>query len=269
MTNAFQSVGLGPSQALSLTHWRRIFAILHPGLWDLVEIVVMAAVLYLVISFVARTRTVSLLKGLGVLAVVYILANVFPLMTIRNLISELLPSIVLCIVILFSPELRRGLTELGRNTVFKRQRQLGGPVREIYNAVVALSEAHCGALIAIERHVGLHGYVAPSGVVLDAEVSCPLLRNIFFPNSPMHDGAVLIIGRKVHAAACHVPLSTKQLAQLMGTRHCAGLGLSEETDALVICVSEETGNISLFEDGRWDRGVTPSALLKRLVEAYS
>lgn len=265
MSNVFNSVELGGG----LNHWSRVFSLLHPGLWDLVEIAVMAAVIFLIISFVARTRTVSLLKGLGVLVFIFILANVLPLHTIRNLISDLLPSLVLCVVILFAPELRRGLTELGKNTIFKRSGQMNGPVRELYNAIVSLSEIKCGALIAIERHVGLHGYVAPSGVVLDAEVSSPLLRNIFFPNAPLHDGAVLIIGRKIHAAACHVPLSTNQLAQLMGTRHCAGLGLSEETDALVICVSEETGRISLFEDGRWDREVPPDVLLKRLMEAYS
>lgn len=248
---------------------RRFIAILHPGMWDIVEILVMATVFYLIISFASRTRTVSLLKGLCVLALVYILANVLPLMTIRTLISDLLPSIVICIVILFAPELRRGLTELGKNTTFKRTKQTNAPVREIYNAVVALSEQKCGALIAIERHVGLHGYVAPSGVVIDADISAPLLLNIFYPKSPLHDGAVLVIGRKIHAAACHVPLSTKQLAQLMGTRHCAGLGLSEETDALVICVSEETGHISLFEDGRWDRNVPASGLLKRLLEVYA
>jgi len=254
---------------LSMAQLRRYMAILHPGMWDIVEILIMAVVFYLIISFASRTRTVSLLKGLCVLAFVYILANALPLMTIRTLISELLPSIVLCIVILFAPEMRRGLTELGKNTTFKRQKQMNAPVREIYNAVIALSEQKCGALIAIERHVGLHGYVAPSGVVIDADVSTPLLLNIFYPKSPLHDGAVLVIGRKIHAAACHVPLSTKQLAQLMGTRHCAGLGLSEETDALVICVSEETGHISLFEDGRWDRNVPASNLLKRLLEAYA
>ncbi|MBR5623429.1 diadenylate cyclase CdaA [bacterium] len=260
---------IGEAHLLTLAQMRRILAILQPGKWDIVEILIMATVFYLIISFVSRTRTVSLLKGLCVLALVYILANLLPLMTIRTLISELLPSIVLCIVIIFAPEMRRGLTELGKNTTFKRQKQTNAPVREIYNAVIALSEQKCGALIAIERHVGLHGYVAPSGVVIDADVSTPLLRNIFFPKSPLHDGAVLVIGRKIHAAACHVPLSTKELAQLMGTRHCAGLGLSEETDALVICVSEETGRISLFEDGRWDKDVQPSALLQRLLEAYA
>ncbi|MBR5902501.1 diadenylate cyclase CdaA [bacterium] len=260
---------IGEAHLLTLAQMRRILAILQPGKWDIVEIIVMATVFYLIISFVSRTRTVSLLKGLCVLAFVYILANLLPLMTIRTLISDLLPSIVLCIVILFAPEMRRGLTELGKNTTFKRQKQTNAPVREIYNAVTALSEQKIGALIAIERHVGLHGYVAPSGVVIDADVSAPLLRNIFFPKSPLHDGAVLVIGRKIHAAACHVPLSTKELAQLMGTRHCAGLGLSEETDALVICVSEETGRISLFEDGRWDKDVKPSVLLQRLLEAYA
>ncbi|NLF39071.1 diadenylate cyclase [bacterium] len=227
------------------------------------EILILAVIVYYSFLFIRGTRALALLRGAVFLGVLGGVASIFGLDTINLLYSKFGQSIVLALIILFAPELRRALTEIGRQTLFKgiiAARPMAEPLCE---AVRIMASRQTGALIAIERSVGLRGY-SLTGVILDAEVTTPALLNIFFPKAPLHDGGVIIENGRIHAAACVFPLSSSPLSQLMGTRHRAALGLSEETDALLICVSEETGKISLFENGKWFQGVSVGELDQRL-----
>jgi diadenylate cyclase len=167
---------------------------------------------------------------------------------------------------MFAPEMRRALMTLGRQSIIRRvlgKKPLSDPIRE---AVRLLANQQIGALLAVERKVGLRSY-ANTGVPLDAEVSAPTLVSIFFPRNPLHDGGVIIENGRILAAACIFPLSNNPLSRLMGTRHRAAMGMSEESDALVVCISEETGKISIFENGVWDEGISVAEVGERLARA--
>jgi len=228
-----------------------------------IEILILAILVYYTILFIRGTRAVAVLRGAFLLALLYGVAEVFDLNTINLLFHNLAQFVVFSMIVMFAPELRRALMTIGRQAFIRKvmgSRSVADPVRD---AVRALANKQIGALVAIERAVGLRGYVA-TGVALDCEVSAPLLISIFFPKNPLHDGGVIIENGRIAAAACIFPLSGSPLSHLMGTRHRAALGMSEETDALVICVSEETGKISLFENGVWDEAVSVAEISKRL-----
>ncbi len=230
------------------------------------EIGILAFIIYYGILFVRGTRVVAVLRGAFLLLIIFFASNILGFQTINFLFEKLANIIFLSFVILFAPELRRALIAIGRQTFARRMIGSGGYVQPIQDALRTLTQRNTGALIAVERTVGLRGYTR-SGEILDAEISDRILCNIFYPKTPLHDGGVIIENGRILAAACIFPLSSSPLSHLMGTRHRAALGISEETDALVICVSEETSEISIFENGAWDKGVSVMEVGERLVKA--
>ena len=228
-----------------------------------VEIAILATLIYYSVLFVRGTRAVAVLRGAFFLGVLFGLAKVFHFDTINMLFDNLAQFVVFSVIVMFAPELRRALMTIGRQAFIQRVIGSRSAVEPIREAVRVLANRQIGALMAIERSVGLRGYVA-TGVNLDCEVSAPMLISIFFPKNPLHDGGIIIENGRIAAAACIFPLSGSPLSHLMGTRHRAALGMSEETDALVICVSEETGKISLFENGNWAESVSVAEVAKRL-----
>jgi diadenylate cyclase len=237
--------------------------LLYPG--TVIQVLILATIIYYTILFIRGTRVLAFLRGALYLTLLFIVAKTFGFETILLIYTKLGPYVLITLVILFAPEMRRALTVIGKQSFLHNVFGTASLVEPIREAVRSLANKQIGALIAIERTVGLRGY-AQSGVILDSEVSAPTLMNIFFPKAPLHDGGVIIENGRVLAAACIFPLSSSPLSHIMGTRHRAALGLSEETDALVICISEETGKISLFENGKWDEGVTVTEVVRRLSE---
>jgi len=236
---------------------------IRPQNW--IEVLILSVLIYYTIMFIRGTRTLAVLRGALLLALMYGVAKYFDLYTIINLFEKFGPFLLIGFIILFAPEMRRALTVIGKQSFVSKMIGSRSTVEPIRDAVRTLVNRQIGALIAIERTVGLRGYTH-SGVIMDAEVSSPVLLNIFYPKTPLHDGGVIIEKGRIMGAACIFPLSSSPLSHIMGTRHRAALGLSEETDALVICVSEETGKISLFENGKWDQGVSVSEMSCRLSE---
>jgi diadenylate cyclase len=236
---------------------------IRPQNW--IEVLILSVLIYYTIMFIRGTRTLAVLRGALLLALMYGVARYFEFHTILNLFEKFGPFLLIGLIILFAPEMRRALTVIGKQSFVSKMIGSRSTVEPIRDAVRTLVNRQFGALIAIERTVGLRGYTH-SGVILDAEVSSAVLLSIFYPKTPLHDGGVIIEKGRIMGAACIFPLSTSPLSHIMGTRHRAALGLSEETDAFVICVSEETGKISLFENGKWDQGVSVAEMSRRLSE---
>ncbi|HHT9111382.1 MAG TPA: diadenylate cyclase CdaA [Candidatus Brocadiaceae bacterium] len=238
------------------------------------EIFLIYMVVYVVLRIMQGTRGTSILRGLAFIIVMISVGVLFfvrklQLFTIDWLITEFVPVFIIPIIILFQQEFRRALLKLGQNPVFKVFVKPEYHVtNEIIKAVVNLSKNKIGALIAIEREVGLDSFVE-TGTRLSADVSSELLGTIFWPGSPLHDGAVIIQEQKVSAAGCFLPLTeTVELSKSLGTRHRAGIGLTEETDAIVIIVSEETGAISTGFKGTLNQGIDEKEL-KRILDELS
>lgn len=232
------------------------------GVRDAVEIAIVAYVLYRVLLLIHGTRAVPMLTGIVVLVIVYGLALLGHLAMIVYLLRLLFTYGALAGVIIFQPELRQALAHLGQSRVTRFLRRMGQSevADEIVAALERLSQSGIGAIIAVEREMGLGEYVE-SGSHLQAKVSADLLATIFTPYTPLHDGAVVIRGDTVIGAACILPLSQAQITdRSLGTRHRAALGLAEETDAIVLVVSEETSTISVALDGRLRRSVTPAQI---------
>jgi diadenylate cyclase len=233
------------------------FLFLLPNWLDLLQILLVAAGLYYVLKVLARTRAMQMLAGLLVLVLVYFLARMLGLEYIRYILAGLFQYGVIAALIVFHPELRAALSRLGRARmlrVFNRLEE-GEVADELGEAVVRLSRSKIGAILAVQREVGLEEY-AETGTRLHARVAADLLISLFSPYSPLHDGAVLVEGDTIIAAGVILPLTQFPVAdKSLGTRHRAALGLSEETDALVIVVSEETSQISLANRGRLERNI--------------
>ncbi len=222
---------------------------------DILDILIVAYVVYRLMLLLRGTRAVELLKGLAVLFIASVLSYRLGFSTINWLLRNITTMLFVALPIVFHPELRRALEKLGRGyffgqRIFKYQsKDLEETINEIIEAAFILSQRRWGALIVIERETGLLDYVE-EGINLDGIISADLLVGIFTPNSPLHDGAVIISGDRVLAAGCVLPLTDKpDLAGQYGTRHRAAIGMAENSDALVIVVSEESGNVTLvFED---------------------
>jgi diadenylate cyclase len=232
---------------------------------NIVEIFILAVFIYYAILFIRGTRAVAVLRGALFVFLLYAVAQYFEFATINMLFGRIGQFVVFSLIVMFAPELRRALTVIGRQTVMRRVMGSQTIVEPLRETLRDLSNRQIGGLIAIERTVGLRGY-ARTGVTLDCEVSSAALLSIFFPRSPLHDGGVIIENNRVLSAACIFPLSASPLSHIMGTRHRAALGMSEETDAIIICVSEETGRISIFENGTWDEGVSVTEVGSRLTQ---
>ncbi len=237
------------------------------GVRDALEIAIVAYVLYRVLLLIHGTRAVQMLTGIVVLVVVYALALVGHLTMIAYLLRVLFTYGALAGVIIFQPELRQALAHLGQSRLTRFLRRMGPSevAEEVVEALERLSQSGMGAIVVVEREMGLGEYVE-SGSPLQAKVSADLLATIFTPYSPLHDGAVVIRADTVIGAACILPLSQAQISdRSLGTRHRAALGLAEETDALVFVVSEETSTISVAVEGRLIRSV-PIAQIRSLLE---
>lgn len=244
---------------------------------EVLDIVLVAVILYLVFSLVKGTRAVQILQGVGVLLFIMLISYVLKLDTVYWLLRYSLITIAVAIPIVFQPELRRALGAIGRGGVFPSTMDvLGNEIiariaDEISWTASLLSQAKIGALIVIERETGLEEFIE-TGTRVNGEVSSKLLLSIFMPKSPLHDGAVILRGKKVVAASCYLPLSENAPASRdnqMGTRHRAALGITEQTDAVVVLVSEETGAIMVARSGKFTKQLGEETLKKVLVSIYS
>jgi len=234
------------------------FRFLVPGWRDVIQILIVAAVLYRLLLFLAGTRALEILLGLIVLAVAYLAALVLKFNMIVTLLGVVFTYGTFAAIVVFQPELRHALARLGRSravNLFGSSSKFA-VADEVADAVERLVRTGTGAIIAVERDVTLNDFVE-SGTEMIAAVSADLLTTIFAPYSPMHDGAVLIRGDQIVAAGCVLPLTQFPVAdKSLGTRHRAALGLSEETDAIVVVVSEETSIVSVATRGQLRRGLT-------------
>ena len=234
---------------------------------DLLDILLVTVLIYQVLMLIRGTRAVQLFTGLVVLFVLYALSRALGLVTVNWLLSYVGIVIPIAFLILFQPELRRMLEQLGRGAplatafgVALGREEAIRLVSDVARASRVLSIRKIGALIVLERNTGL-GDLVETGIKVDAAITVPLLLTIFHPNTPLHDGAVLIRGNRVLAAACLLPLSENpSLSKTLGTRHRAGIGITEQTDAVGVIVSEETGVISVARDGELVRGLSEEEL---------
>ena len=238
------------------------FQILRPGWGDLIEIVIVAALVYRVLLLLQRTRAMQMLLGVGLLAGVYFLARLLDFSLIGTILETLFQYGAIAALVVFQPELRAALTRLGQSRMFRLFAKLESRkvVDELLEAVEALTRTGTGAIIVLENEVGLDEY-AQTGNAVEARVSSEMLTTIFTPLSPLHDGAVIIRGDTIKAAGAILPLTQTPLHdKSLGTRHRAALGLAEESDALVIVVSEETSRVSVAHAARLEVGVELSRL---------
>ncbi len=241
---------------------------------DVIDIVIVSYLLYELLGFIKETRAQQLFRGVLLIVAFFLVSEVFNLSLLNWLFTRLITVGLIAVVILFQPEIRRGLEQIGRRGVLSWQfRDMGkdemyATVHKIVDAVDDFSSTQTGALMAIERETMLTD-ICESGVIVDAEISVRLLGNLFYEGSPLHDGAVIIRGDRVHAASCVLPLTERQnIGKNLGTRHRAALGLSEVSDAFVIVVSEETGAISVAQDGEFKRFLDLKTLEKMLLDIY-
>ena len=226
--------------------------------WDLLDILVVSILVYEVLKLIRGTRAVQMALGGGVIGVLFYGSRLAHLETVNWLIRNLLGYFVFAVIVLFQSDIRRALAHLGRAPFFRYLAKTESAEESIEELVVAagmLSHQHIGAIIVIERQIGLRNYVE-GGIPLDAVMTYDLLISIFQPSSPLHDGAVIVQEDRVAAAACFLPLTVNpKLSKELGSRHRAAIGLTEENDAIALVVSEETGSISLVSDGQIERGL--------------
>lgn len=235
------------------------------GAWIALDILLVALLIYQVLIMIRGTRAVPMLLGLTVLAVIFYFARIGELTTLNWVVSRVLPYVVFALIVVFQSEIRHVLADFGRRLTFLAGSSAqGDSYDDIVLAANLFSQHQTGALIVIEREIGLRTHIE-SGVPLDARLSYDLLATIFRPSAPLHDGAVIVHGDRIVAAACFLPLSMNPvLSTQLGTRHRAGIGITEETDAIAIIVSEETGGISLAVAGTIERELTVERLRDRM-----
>lgn len=237
------------------------------GWWDLVDILVVSVLVYEVLKLIRGTRAVQMALGGGVLVALFYGSRWANLETTNWLIRNLFAYLVIAVIVLFQSDIRRALAHLGRAPFFRyfaKPESAEESIEELVVATSMLSSQRIGAIIAIERQIGLRNYIE-GGIPLDALLTYDLLLSIFQPASPLHDGAVIIQDDRVAAAACFLPLTVNpRLAKELGSRHRAAIGLTEENDSVAIVVSEETGNVSVIADGQIERGLSVDGLRARL-----
>ena len=241
---------------------------------DVLDIIIVAYLVYKILGFIQETRAQQLVRGLVVLGIVFFLSDFLKLYLLNWLLRNFVTMGLFALIVLFQPELRRGLEQLGRRNIVSGQfRSLDKEnaievVKEIVATVDDFSATRTGALIVFERETMLNDIIE-TGTIVDARISVRLLGNLFYEGSPLHDGAVIIRGDRIHAASCVLPLTEKKnIGRNLGTRHRAGLGVSEVSDALVIVVSEETGVISVAENGNFRRFMDLKSVEKILLGVY-
>ena len=238
---------------------------------DLIDILLLAVIIYWLLKLTSKTRAMQVLKGLGIILLAAWVTDFLGFVGTTWLLNYVLTAGAIVIVVLFHPEIRRALARLGRGRFDLVSSQAGNAqenVEHILKAVLSLSKRRVGALIVFERTTGLKD-VIESGTRISAVISSELLENLFFTNSPLHDGAVIIRDNAIEAAGCFLPLSdNKQIGQDLGTRHRAALGVSEVSDSVTLVVSEETGVISVAQDGTLIRYLDAKAIKDLLEDMY-
>ncbi|BDZ30169.1 diadenylate cyclase CdaA [Lactiplantibacillus sp. WILCCON 0030] len=232
----------------------------------LLDILVVWFVIYELIVLLQGTKAVQLFRGIVVIAVVKILSVVIGLDTVSWIMDQIINWGVIALVIVFQPEIRRGLEHLGRGSIFVRGKRQNEDeermINELDKAIQYMAKRRIGALMSIKMDTGLEDYIE-TGIALDADITGELLINIFIPNTPLHDGAVIIQDNQIKVAAAYLPLSESNLIpKELGTRHRAAVGISEVTDALTIVISEETGEVSITKDNELMRGMTRENYLR-------
>jgi diadenylate cyclase len=242
-----------------------VIASWQQGVWVALDILLVALLIYQVLTMIRGTRAAPMLAGLVVVAITFYLARIGELTTLNWVVSHVLPYLVFALIVVFQSEIRHVLADLGRRLTFLHgSSSESDSYDDIVLAANLFSQHQTGALIVIEREIGLRTHIE-SGVPLDARLSYDLLATIFRPSAPLHDGAVIVQKDRVAAAACFLPLSMNPLLSTqLGTRHRAGIGITEETDAIAVVCSEETGAISLAIGGQIERDLTVEQLRERL-----
>ncbi len=243
------------------------------GVTDVLDILIVAFLVYKALGFIRETRAEQLAKGLLLLVIATVLSDFFHLYTLHWLLSGLMTVGLIAIVVLFQPELRRALEHLGRSRFANIMNDIDKDeakrmVQEMVRAIETMSSSKTGALMVIEREITLNDIVE-TGTVIDAFISAEMIGNVFYEGAPLHDGALIIRGDRLYAAGCVLPLTqNKELNKELGTRHRAGIGITENSDALVIIVSEETGVISLAQNGQLTRFIETKRIEKILLNMY-
>jgi diadenylate cyclase len=237
--------------------------------WDVVDILVVSILIYEGLKLIRGTRAAQMALGSAVVLLLFYASQRYPLQTVNWVIRNVFVYVGFAAIVLFQSDIRRALSHLGRAPFFRYlagTKESDETLEEVLTAAGLLAKGRVGALIVLEREIGLRNYVE-SGIPLDAAVSYDLLTTIFHPGAPMHDGAVIIQENRVAAAACFLPLTVSPtFDRELGTRHRAAIGVTEESDAVAVVVSEERGEVSLAVDGRIERGLTPERLRARLHE---
>jgi diadenylate cyclase len=237
------------------------------GVWDVIDILVVSVLMYEALKLIRGTRAVQMAVGTVFVLIVFQASRLLPLQTVGWLIENALTYAPFAAIVLFQSDIRRALAHLGRSPFFRyfgRRERVADMIEEVVTATGLLAKDSVGAIIAIEREIGLRNYVE-SGIPVDAAVSYDLLTTIFQPSTPLHDGAVIVTEDRIAAAACFLPLSVSpQLDKDLGTRHRAAIGLTEETDAMAVVISEERGEISLSLNGRITRNLSADDLRTQL-----
>lgn len=255
----------------------KYFTIPEMYISDVVEIIIIAILVYYVILWFRKSKAWSLLKGILVIVLIMVVAALFHLSSLLWIINKTLSAGIIAVVVIFQPELRRALEELGKKNVLLSVLKFGGnaaneglsdkSVEEITRATLALSKTKTGALMVVQRTHDLSEYVE-TGIKLESKITSQLLINIFEKNTPLHDGAVIIVNDRIESATCYLPLSdSTSLSKELGTRHRAGMGISEKADCIVVIVSEETGSISIAREGKLIRYADAAILKSELVKA--
>jgi diadenylate cyclase len=238
---------------------------------DIIDILIVSYVIYKLIVMLRGTRAIQLAQGIFVVVITWAISIWFELNTLQWMMNQMFTFGVLAIIIIFQPELRRALEQLGRGKLFSRstvdeQQDITQSISSVMKTTQYLSKRRIGALIVYERNTGLNDYVE-SGIQIDSLISSELLVNVFIPNTPLHDGAVIVRGNRLMAAGCYLPLSENPfISKELGTRHRAAIGMSEVSDAICVIVSEETGQVSLAMNGQIIRDIREESLIAKLYD---
>jgi diadenylate cyclase len=237
------------------------------GWWDLLDIAIVSILIYEFLKLIRGTRAVQMAVGSLFIVALFYVSRLAPLQTVNWMIRNMLVYLAFAAIVIFQSDIRRALAHFGQAPFFRyinRQEAADETIEEIVVAATMLAAQRIGAIVAIEREIGMRNYIE-SGIPLDATLTYDLLVTIFHPGSPLHDGAAILQENRVAAAACFLPLTVNpRVSRELGTRHRAAIGLTEENDAVAVVVSEETGQISLALDGRIERNLTPEALRQRM-----
>jgi diadenylate cyclase len=235
--------------------------------WDVLDILIVSVIIYELLKLIRGTRAVQMATGIALIVVLFYFSRGFQLETLNWLIRNIVGYVVFAAIVLLQSDIRRALTHLGRARLFRRfQTRVSDDdtVEELVVATTTLAKREIGAIIVLERSIGLRNYIE-GGIPLDAKLTYDLLVSIFQPTAPLHDGAAIVRGDRIAAAACFLPLTTNpRLSRELGSRHRAAIGVTEENDSVAIVVSEETGRISIVEDGNLEYDIDADRLRARL-----